>query len=352
MASMSYELLETPVRRAPRLDRFAWPVVGAGLTASLLVAATVVGPILTSSRTPVAGRAEAGAAGLVVTDPARSRDEKVPGGLDFQRLAKDRGPVDRWCTPSEPGRCTLVEGDGPHVLLVGDSHARMLAAGLREVAEAEGLRLSLSVVASCPWQDGLVNGATAPEMQERCVDARRDFYDRTLPRLDPDVVVLSQLARSDEEVWQGDIVDYDGRRVRDLNRAQLEATTRTVDKIRATGAGTIVVKSIMGTEGWELEGFDPLDCLARAARQSECLVAPPLDRPVADGMYEAATISRDGAASVDLNPVFCPDAPTCRPVLDGVVVWRDEAHLSGSITRHLRDRLWNALTRTGLVPAR
>ena len=356
LASMSYQMLETPIRRGRVLDAFPWPAVAAGLAVSVGTALVVVGPILTSERQPSVAAASAG--GSVAAEAAVAEDEEVvrklarqvPGDLDFRKIGNDRGPGVTFCTPSAPDDCTVVDGDGPHVVVVGDSHARMLSAGLIELAEERGFRLSMSVVNSCPWQDGLLNVEAPEGSQRRCLDARQDFYDQTLPAMDADVVILANLARSAPDRWQGKVVDQDGRARGDLNQRQLEATRQTVRKINRAGAKAVMVRSIVGTDGWEMEGPDPLDCLARAKRQRECAVSPPLDRPVADGIYESVAIGNDDATTVDLNPVFCPDAPACRPIIDGVVVWRDAAHLTGSITRHLRKEVWAAVEDTGIVP--
>jgi hypothetical protein len=52
LASLSYQLVETPIRRGRVLDPFPWRVVGAGLSVSVVVALVVVPPVLNSSRTP------------------------------------------------------------------------------------------------------------------------------------------------------------------------------------------------------------------------------------------------------------------------------------------------------------
>jgi peptidoglycan/LPS O-acetylase OafA/YrhL len=52
MASMSYQLLETPIRTSKRLAPFPWPTATAGLSVSVVAAAFLVGPVLSSPRTP------------------------------------------------------------------------------------------------------------------------------------------------------------------------------------------------------------------------------------------------------------------------------------------------------------
>ena len=354
MASASYQLLETPIRRGRLLEGFHWQAVGAGVTVSVLTAAFVVGPVLGSDRRPAVAAGGQGAEGAVaveaVLEQKKVRDrlrQRVPRELDFQEVKNDKGPSDTLCPPSSPERCRVVDGDRPHVVLVGDSQARMLAGAFEQLARERGVRFSMSVVTGCPWQHGLYNTRLSQGSQDRCLEARRGFYTTTLPRMEPDVVVLVNLARSDES-WQDRIRQYDGSSG-PLHEMQREAVDRTVELINEAGAAAVLVKSIMGTEGFDRDGFDPLDCLARAERLQQCVVTPPLERPVADAMYESAAIGNPDAATVDLNPVFCPDAPACRPVVDGQVVWRDNNHVTGRFARRFRDEIWSALESTGYL---
>ena len=55
----------------------------------------------------------------------------------------------------------------------------------------------------------------------------------------------------------------------------------------------------------------------------------------------------DHTAAVDLNPVLCPDAPICRPVIGNTVVWKDPDHVTGTFLDEQREELWARLTQTG-----
>ena len=54
-------------------------------------------------------------------------------------------------------------------------------------------------------------------------------------------------------------------------------------------------------------------------------------------------------STVDLGPVFCPDAPLCRPILGGTVVWRDNGHYTASIGVERRRKIWTQLVRSGAL---
>ncbi|MDF1603535.1 acyltransferase family protein [Nocardioides sp. YIM 152315] len=345
LAALSSAVLERPIRQSTRLAPYRWPTVLGGLTVSAVVAFAVVPPVLESDRAPaVAGSA----GGSAVPDSASAKlDDPVPD-IDFQAVSEDRGPDDQWCTPDAIEDCLLTRGDGMHVVLVGDSQARMLAPAFERLAQEQGFQLYVDIVSSCPWQDGLYNDWASGLNQDQCHEARDDFYRETLPQLEPDLVIATSLARSADR-WQEHIVDRDGS-TGDLAQLQLEATERTADLVGDTGAPLVIIRSVMGTGGFDSEGPDPLDCLARARTLGDCVVVPPIERPTVDSFYDTVATRRDDVATVDVNPIVCPDAPVCLPVLDDVVVWRNVDHLTGEITIARSKQIWSAIEDTGLVP--
>lgn len=349
LASASYQLLEEPVRRGRVLVPVPWASVAVGVTLSAVVAAFVVGPILTSDRRPALQAGTTPGAGILVGDGSSPLNRPVPAGLDLAEVAVDRGQEFPICTADDVEGCVAVDGDGPHVVLVGDSHARMLTDAFVALAEDEGFKLSVDVAASCPWHDGLYNTNVGPSTAEACLAARRGFYDVTLPAMEPDVVVLASFARSDPAYWESRTSRYDGGAEASLGVMYRDAVARTVTKIERAGARSVMVESMMGTAGFDREGFDPLDCLARAERQGECAVVPALLHPVVDAFYQEAATAEDSAVTIDLNPIFCPDAPLCAPVVDGAVVWRDQRHVSSAFVTEHRDLVLDALEASGVL---
>jgi hypothetical protein len=313
---------------------------------SAVVAFVVVPPVLESDRAPAVAAEASSGAGVPASVSAQLEDP-VPD-IDFQAVAEDRGPDDQWCTPDAVEDCLLTRGDGMNVVLVGDSQARMLAPALQELAQEHGFQLYVDIVSSCPWQDGLYNTWASGLNQDQCHEARDDFYRETLPQMDPDLVIATSLARSADR-WQEHIVDRDGN-TGDLDRLQLEATERTADLVGDTGAPMVIIRSVMGTGGFDSEGADPLDCLARARTLGDCAVVPPMERPTVDSFYDAVATTRDDVATIDVNPIVCPGAPVCLPVLDDVVVWRNVDHVTGEIAIARSKEIWAAIEDTGLVP--
>jgi peptidoglycan/LPS O-acetylase OafA/YrhL len=350
LASLSYQLVETPIRRGRVLDPFPWRVVGAGLSVSVVVALVVVPPVLNSSRTPamVNGNLTEAIAAQTLADGEevrRSLDERVDRGMNWSRIERDRGLGSFSCTLDDVDECLVVDGDGPHVLLVGDSHARALTPAFAELAEEEGFRLSASVLPACPWQHDVYDRTTNEERQADCAAAREDLYPAKIAEMDVDLVVLSGLARGE---WEDELTRADGAELEQPGELG-SAARETVRRINAAGADAVVIQSIVGTDGWHREGWDPLDCLARADVQADCVVTMPARRPVIDSYHETLASENDRMAVVDLNPLVCPSAPLCLPLLDGQPVWRDPNHITAEIGVHLREDIWELITDTGLI---
>jgi hypothetical protein len=347
LAGLSYQLVESPIRRSRPLDAFRWRTVAAGLMVSVVAAGLMVGQILTSERSPAVAAPEAGNQ-LQGAHGQAWMKRPVPDDLDFAALSEAKGPDERWCVAAQADDCVVVEGGDPHVL-VGDSHARMLAAGFIPLAREKGFTLSTDIVLSCPWQLGVVNATASPAGVESCKKSRSDLV-ATIKRLDVDVVVLSSLARSDVDGWQDKLVGLDGESG-PLLEMLYEGTVRTVRMIESTGAKVVIVKSILGTVGYDKDGWDPLDCLARAKRLGDCAVLASVDVPVVDGYYESLAVGDPDVAVVDLDKVVCPGAQVCAPVRRGQVVWRNHTHLTSGFVRMVREEIWDRVKKTGFVPA-
>jgi len=347
LAALSYEVFERPIRRTKPLDPFRWPVVGTGLAASVAAAVLVLPPVLGSSARPVLANPSSGDLSAVA-EGAAWVDDPVPGDLDLTGALDDVPDAGTPCTIDDLEVCVRESGDGPRVLLVGDSQAAMFVTAFQSLARDHDFTFLTNIVRGCGWQAGLVQEASVDE-QEACAEARETFYADVLPRLDVDVVVTVSLSRADPS-WADKLTDSEGPSGETLAQMHLHSATATAESIRAAGSRLVLVKALLGTNGFERNGPDPLDCLARAARLGDCAVVPPLEKPFTDGILDSlAAASPDETASLDLNPVLCPDAPVCRPVIDGTVVWKDPDHVTGTFLDEQREGLWLRLTATGLL---
>jgi len=332
LAALSAEVLEMPIRRRQGGPRLQWPVAVSGVLVSAVIATLLMPPMLQSERKPALTAGEAG----FVDSASRTR---VPTDLDWEKVADDLGPKHS-CT--EPADCYVVENDGPTVLLVGDSHARMLLPMFTKLAKERGFSLAANVATGCPWQIGLRNESRPPEQRQQCIDQRGEWYDTVLPKLDPELTVLVEQSYDGNEKFKTTLSRIGGSD-ESLERLLANTTRETLDRLSELGTRSLVVRNTIKVDG------DPLDCLARATYVAECAVPVPIGLDASDSVFQAEAVTRDDMFAVDINPVICPDAPLCRPILKGRVVWRDYNHLTTRITVHLRDQIWKQIDETGAL---
>ena len=341
LAALSYQVVEMPIRKAPSLNRLGWSTAVVGVAASAILAATVVPTILENDRKPQLSSAYSTPSGAA-TGSTQGADRPVPGGIDWKQVADDRGEQ-HTCAADQPEKCIVHRGRGPHILFVGDSQAMSFVPMFERLAEDHDLTLSVNVTSGCPWQEGLSNDKQGESSATTCTSARVGWYDTALPVLDPDLVVLLDRPRDDEETWGELIERRDGKR-QPLNRAVFETTRDTLRKVTAVADKVAVVQRLVMPED-----FDPLDCLATSSTVGQCAVPVPNKPSDSDGFYAAAAAQTDSVVTVNLNEVFCTTAPVCLPMDGDSVVWRDDHHYTAEYVEAKREGVWRALEDAGAL---
>jgi peptidoglycan/LPS O-acetylase OafA/YrhL len=339
LAAASYEVLEMPIRRSDVLDRFRWNTAVAGVAVSALVSVTTVPWLLAQDRRPALAAFDR-AAGPAASAPGT----ELPKNVDWEQVREDTGRVGS-CAVDDVDACTVVEGGGPHLLVVGDSQAQMLEPMFEQIAEDHDLTLSVNIVAGCPWQEGLTNLEASDKGEAACERARVGWYDEVLPALDPDIVMLVARPR-DGRSWRGTVVRRDGT-PQPLVKAIAETSKATLDTIARTGARAVVVEQMIMPET-----FRPDDCLTSAADPGQCAVPVPLGTSPTDALLIAEASRKPSLYTVDLNPALCPSAPLCQAVVDGEIVWRDDHHVTARFAAARREHVWRLIQRTGVLSAR
>jgi peptidoglycan/LPS O-acetylase OafA/YrhL len=338
LAAASYEVLEMPIRKSDLLDRFRWNTAVTGVAVSALVAVTTVPWLLAQDRKPALAAFDS-AGGAAASAPGT----ELPEDVDWEQVRNDIGKVGT-CSVEDVDACTVVEGGGPHILVVGDSQAQMLEPMFEQIAEEHDLTLSVNIVAGCPWQEGLTNLEASDSSQAACERARVGWYDEVLPALDPDVVMLVARPR-DGRSWRDTVVRRDGQQ-QPLVKAIAETSEATVDTITGTGARALVVEQMIMPET-----FRPDDCLTSAPDPGQCAVPVPLGTSPTDALLIAEAAREPGLYTVDLNPALCPSAPLCQAVVDGEIVWRDDHHVTARFAAARREQVWRLIQRTGVLAA-
>lgn len=251
----------------------------------------------------------------------------VPANLkpSLRDAAEDNPPIyDNGChreeSGTDPSGCRIGENpDAPLVFLVGDSHAASWYPALARLAEEGTIRLDTNTKSSCPSVDVpvLKDGVEYTE----CAQWRSGV----VQRIQDEEPALVLLANHGVGEWQ--TVDSDDPAT--AWRRGLESTIGEVDD----SARVAVLADI------PLQGADPPECLSyNLEHASEC------DAAVEDAFSpevietEEAAAEAAGAEYIDLTPYFCNER-TCPTIVDNLLVYRDEQHLTATFSSRLAEPL-------------
>ena len=353
LAALSTAFLEMPIRRAPRLDQLRWTTVAASVGICAVVAALVVPPVLRSNQRPLITTASDAARPAAATArvralrrlqhlaPSRShRRARVPS-LDWSAIAGSNGPG-RTCGAQDPQKCVVVPGHGLSVLLVGDSHARMMAPVLISLARKYGFTLSLNAISGCPWQADLSNLHDPPATQAACTAARGRWYRDVLPELHPDLVILAEYPRDDPAIYGRTLVRTSGSS-ESLHQLLQDTTNQTLAQLTGTGTRVLIMHSIL------VSSFDPLVCLSRVKYVDQCDVPAPRHPPFSDHIYAEAARRIPNVFTFDINRIICPGEPVCFPMIGRLPVWRNFNHYTPDVLVHYQEQIWAAIGRSGAL---
>ena len=336
LASLSYELLEQPIRTASALDRRRSVVIAAGLVLSLVVGVVIVPRILDRATTATAASAIEARAGTTVSTGAAPSQPVLGAAIDdFYGF--------RGCEATNNEACTLTEGSGPTAMVVGESHAGMLTPMLQDLAERHDLRLTARFLPFCPWPRGVVYQGV-----RQCYAEQADLFDRIITEVDPDIVFLAHRPIDDVNDPQAIADEDEGGLDGDADRQAAALDRRITDVVRSLRADgrTVVI-------------FEPIPVVAKDDDTLTCLsqeqALDPCRFVTRDGPgYEERIIRRlaaddDGVIAVDLDRLVCPYLPICDPVVDDLVVKRDHNHLTVTFARSLLDPVDDYLIARGVV---
>ncbi|KAA8889651.1 acyltransferase [Nocardia colli] len=346
LAAATLRLIENPVRFATALTRS--PARSLALGGTLTSLGICVPLILVLASPPTVG-AGADAEGLVITQPPRTGaatptdryDEAVRDAFAQVRAAvaesADRNAVPANLTPSltgagsdkpsvfvngcvrswrETGQPECVSGDTAAtttVTLVGDSHAAMWQPAFELIAPQHNWKIVTMSKITCPLLDLPITSPYLARRYSECEQWRDQVFTR-LHQQRPQLIVLSMSRRYGADFG---FTAYD--------QSWLDSLTRTVTKLRATGARVLVLGPVP-----DPHGIVP-DCLsAHLTDATTC--APSQSAAYPDGGIAAEAHAADAGTAryADLSPLFCTTT-RCPVIVGNNLVFRDDNHLT---TRH------------------
>jgi peptidoglycan/LPS O-acetylase OafA/YrhL len=340
LAALSFQVLESPIRRTPKLAPFHWPVVAGGLTLSVLAALLIVPPVLQSHRTPALASADVAPVSQI--SAGKLGREKVPTGIDWRAKLHDNGHAAN-CPADDVAGCMVVKDNGPLVLLVGDSFANMMSPMFTKLAHEHHFALAENVVQGCPWPENLDDTTQTQALRADCQKGRDGWYESALKQLKPQLVVLVMKPRDDGPWWGRTMKPRTGPAL-PLDQLTLSTMDDTVAHLEKLSPQVLLIQGVMGTGK-----LRPLDCLAEARTVGQCAVPYPLTAPPSDGYMQALAAGSSRVSTMNINRIVCPTAPVCLPYRKGQIVWRDQHHLMTGFALANRGRFWKLMGNAGAL---
>jgi peptidoglycan/LPS O-acetylase OafA/YrhL len=326
LAATSYHAFELRIRLSRVLDKYPNPVIAAGLTLSLLGGLVIVPAILDQKHSSV----------------LKATNGVDPTKLDW-RAARADLPASPDCSLANVASCTVLHGTRAHILLLGDSNARMYIPTFRRIAEREDLTLSIATFPLCPWQEQLYYLIGVNDCRAR----KDDWYGGLVDELDPDVIVVANRPIDDPADAAGVITpegylkagsDAIEPQVRDLTR-------QSIASLRNGGRKLVIIDPIpIATRE-----ANPLDCLSSATEADQCIYQANATPTPIENIYKQS-VKAGAVWTIDLDGLVCPRLPTCDPIVNNMIVKRDSDHITGKFAAALGEAVSTLLHDDGVLP--
>lgn len=329
-AWLTMKLVEIPLRRSKALSVSPRPSLsfGATMVAVPVALALVLGSLATRSMTNFVTTAPASLVGAqdgpnLTVVPANGI---FPAPLEARKDHPQVGECQVEPSAVTSPACRFGSG-GERVVLFGDSHASQWFPVAQRIAAARGWSVEVLTKSGCPVPQLKVTNPQLGREYRECDQWREHALQRIASGAPPKLIVVGTLNRyaSDAEslvaAWQEPL-------------ARLVATGARVAYLRDT----------------PFPAMDVPTCLSGALHSPQACAfsrdAALWADPVAD---EVLAGRHTGAVVVSVNDVLCPGL-SCPTVLDGVVLYRDDAHLTNTAVTLLAPRIEQALVGYGVLP--
>jgi peptidoglycan/LPS O-acetylase OafA/YrhL len=345
-AWLTMKLVEDPVRRSQAVASRSLRGLSVGVSALVLPLALALvvgsGAVVGMDRQATAAAAARAdkLANLAVTgDPFR-------GGGTSGTVTPAAGQA-RHDAPHYPGQCILsstqtrspdcvVDPDdaspaavtAKRVVLLGDSHAGQWYPVAAQIAKRRGWNVEVLNKTGCPLPDIRVTTSTLGRDFTECDTWRANTLRRLASEPTPRLVILAALDRyvSDPE-------------------AILAGWTRSMRQLESLKAPLVYLADS------PFPGHDVPACVSGSLERWAACAMPRKDVLRTDYFADAVRAGRFANTSVvDLNRWVCPPGPTCPAVRDGVLMYRDDSHLTDTAVSLLAPNAEHTLTQRHVIP--
>ncbi len=325
LAALSFHLIEHPIRAARALDGFKVPIIAFGLAISIVCGVVVMPAVLDTHSGSISALSGVGVSpsGLKLLDWRKAKN-------DFPKLPDCLGkPVDV---------CTVTPGSGLRVVLVGDSNAWMWIPTFTAIAKQRHWDFSVTALPNCPWQRTLQFAYVGVD----CPAHQADWYNRVIPRLDPDLVLLAHQAFDNPE--HRFVMMADGKGIApgfsNFEAGLIRATSDALNGLRRPGRKIVILEPIPEPK----VGVDPLSCLSLGRPPATCAfrVDP---KPTPLELFYRSEGRLPDVTTIDLDHVVCPRWPICDAIVGDIIVRPNAAHVTATFAESVAPQVSALLPR-------
>jgi peptidoglycan/LPS O-acetylase OafA/YrhL len=221
--------------------------------------------------------------------------------------------------PAAWGKCVYGNTNGTYqVALIGDSHASALFPGINEVAKAHGWKLVVYMKVDCPFVDIPVIDFNLKREYPEC----GTWNDNVIARLNahpPDLAIVSNMRQ----------INYSNDADAGVT-AQGNAMAREMEKIPSSSR-VVMIQDI--PDPWTYEV--PVCLSNNLADYRNCAYSRASGFASYLGKREAVAVKATGAGLINLSSAICPGTGACPAVIDNMIVFRDQHHLTATFAKSL-----------------
>ncbi|MEV6976238.1 acyltransferase family protein [Kitasatospora sp. NPDC093806] len=257
----------------------------------------------------------------VVPDPVQARADFPPDGECEVAPTATTSPDCRFGVTGSPDR----------IVLLGDSHAGQWFSALLALAAERHWALEELVKQGCPLPELTVVNPQLGRTYRECDTWRANALTRLKEGPKPRLIVVSTLNRYTDD-----------------RQLLLQGWEKTLAPLRELGVPIVYLRDT------PIPGTDVPACVSGHTEAPAACEFPREKALWADPLAEEVAAGRvPGVRSVSVNEVICPGSGrSCPAVLERILLYRDDAHLTNVAAVVLTPRLERLLVGSGALPAK
>jgi peptidoglycan/LPS O-acetylase OafA/YrhL len=239
---------------------------------------------------------------------------------DYEKPWKDNClGWERTLTPSTSSKCIYGDKNGTYtVALVGDSHASALFPAINELAKAHGWKLVIYMKIDCSFVDIPIINFTSKQEYTECATWNQNIVAK-MNASPPDLIIV-HMSR-----WIYNLNSEDAG-----YGAHGRAMAREMEKLPAAS------RVVMITDIPDPWTFSVPECLSSyLSDYRRCNYARTVAFNSYYGKREAIASEGAGVPLIDLAGAICPGSGVCPVVTDGMIMFRDQHHLTATYAASL-----------------